>query len=167
MFWRRRLKIGRENIMEWKTVQKDSFAVIGKLGGTTDGDGFIQRLWQEANSHFEEAAPFAKRTEAGGFAGFWGLMSDEGMTFSPWEDGFTRGLYLAGVEVRDDADAPAGWVKWVSPAYKYLVTKAGPQAFSQILAYLEQQGLKLAGAVYDFTDPETGENYQYFPIQRL
>ncbi len=153
--------------MEWKTVQKGSFSVIGKLGSTKDGEGFIQALWQEANSRFEEAAPFAKRTEAGGFAGFWGLMSDEGMSFSPWEDGFTRGLYLAGVEVRDDAEAPAGWVKWTSPAYEYLVAEAGPQAFSQALAYLERQGLKLAGAVYDFTDPETGKNYQYFPIRKL
>lgn len=153
--------------MEWKTVQKGSFAVIGKLGGTKDGEGFIQRLWQEANAHFSEVAALAKSGERGGFAGFWGLMSDEGMNFSPWEDGFTRGLYLAGAEVRDDAEAPEGWVKWVSPAYEYVVTGAGPEAFSKTLKRLREQGVKLAGAVYDFTDPQTGENYQYFPIRRL
>lgn len=153
--------------MEWKLVQKDSFAVIGKLGGTKEGEGFIQRLWQEANAHFSEAAPLAKTDGKGGFLGFWGLMSDEGMHFSPWEDGFTRGLYLAGVEVRDDAEAPAGWVKWVSPAYEYLVAEAGPEAFSKTLAYMEQQGFHLAGAVYDFTDPATGTARQYFPIRKL
>ncbi len=153
--------------MEWKTVQKDSFAVIGKMGGTKEGEGFIQRLWQEANSHFSEVAALAKTDSEGGFAGFWGLMSDEGMTFSPWEDGFTRGLYLAGVEVKGGAEPPTGWTKWVSPAYEYVVTEAGPDTFSKTLEHLREQGIELAGAVYDFTDPETGTSYQYFPIRRL
>ena len=38
--------------MKIEEVYKDSFVVIGKEGSTQDGDGFIQRLWQEANSHF-------------------------------------------------------------------------------------------------------------------
>lgn len=153
--------------MEWKTLQKESFSVIGRLGSTKDGDGFIQHLWQEANSRFDEAAPLAKRDSEGNFSGFWGLMSDEGMNFRPWEDNFSRGLYLAGVEVKDTAQAPEGWVKWTSPAYEYLVAEAGPQAFSETLEYMKEQGIELAGAVYDFTDPGTGENYQYFPIRRL
>lgn len=153
--------------MEWKTLQKESFSVIGRLGSTKDGDGFIQHLWQEANSRFDEAAPLAKRDSEGNFSGFWGLMSDEGMNFRPWEDNFSRGLYLAGVEVEDTAQAPEGWVKWTSPAYEYLVAEAGPQAFSETLEYMKEQGIELAGAVYDFTDPGTGENYQYFPIRRL
>lgn len=153
--------------MEWKTLQKESFSVIGRLGSTKDGDGFIQHLWQEANSRFDKAAPLAKRDSEGNFSGFWGLMSDEGMNFRPWEDNFSRGLYLAGVEVEDTAQAPEGWVKWTSPAYEYLVAEAGPQAFSETLEYMKEQGIELAGAVYDFTDPGTGENYQYFPIRRL
>ncbi len=153
--------------MEWKTVQKESFAVIGKQGHTEEGDGFIQRLWQEANSHFGEVAALAKTTPEGGFAGFWGLMSDEGMNFSPWEENFSKGLYLAGVEVQNDAQPPEGWVKWTSPAYEYLVADAGPEAFSQTLEHLREQGMELAGAVYDFTDPKTGAGYQYFPIRRL
>lgn len=153
--------------MEWKTVQKDSFSVIGKQGSTEDGEGFIQRLWQEANSHFSEVAALAKTTPEGGFAGFWGLMSNEGMDFLPWEENFSKGLYLAGVEVRDGAEAPEGWVKWISPAYEYLVAEAGPDAFSKTLEHLRERGIELAGAVYDFTDPETGAGYQYFPIRRL
>lgn len=153
--------------MKYEIRKKESFAVIGKLGSTEDGEGFIGRLWQEANSHFEEVAPLAKKTEDGGFAGFWGLMSDCGMQFLPWEENFTKGLYLAGVEVEDAAEAPAGWVKWVSPGYECLVTEAGPDAFAQALEHLRQEGLKLVGAVYDYTDPKTGENYQFFPTKRL
>lgn len=153
--------------MEWKTVQKGSFSVIGKQGSTEDGEGFIQRLWQEANSHFSEVAALAKTTPEGGFAGFWGLMSNEGMDFLPWEENFSKGLYLAGVEVRDGAEAPEDWVKWISPAYEYLVAEAGPDAFSKTLEHLRERGIELAGAVYDFTDPETGAGYQYFPIRRL
>lgn len=153
--------------MKYEIRKKKSFAVIGKLGSTEDGEGFIGRLWQEANSHFEEVAALAKKREDGAFAGFWGLMSDCGMAFLPWENDFSKGLYLAGVEVEGSVEAPAGWVKWVSPGYEYLVTEAGPQAFSQALEQLRQENRKLAGAVYDYTDPKTGENYQFFPIQKL
>lgn len=157
--------------MEYKFISKPAFSVIGKQGSTRDGEGFIQRLWQSANENFPQVAPLAKKTpdgssEAAGFAGFWGLMSDESMGFKPWEDGFTRGLYLAGVEVEDSAQAPDGWVKWTAPAREYLVAPAGPEAFRQALAYIEEQGWDLAGAVYDFTDPKTGEASQYFPIDK-
>ena len=81
--------------MEYKIVNKPAFSVIGRQGSTEDGEGFIARLWQEANENFPEVAALAKRGPEGSFAGFWGLMSDEGMNFMPWEDGFTRGLYLA------------------------------------------------------------------------
>ncbi len=45
------------------------------------------------------------------------------MSFLPWTDDFSRGLYLAGIEVYEDTPVPDGWVKWVLPARKYLVTK--------------------------------------------
>lgn len=152
--------------MEYNFISKPAFSVIGKQGSTKDGEGFIQRLWQSANENFPQVAPLAKKTPDGNFAGFWGLMSDEGMNFRPWEDGFTRGLYLAGVEVEDSAQAPEGWVKWTAPAREYLVAPAGPDAFSQALEYIKEQGWELAGAVYDFTDPATGKSSQYFPIDK-
>lgn len=37
-------------------VRKESFAVIGKEGSTNDGEGFIQKLWDDANGHFDEVA---------------------------------------------------------------------------------------------------------------
>ena len=150
--------------MELKIVQKDAFSVIGKQGSTADGEGFIARLWQEANEHFSEVMELAKKDPDGSFAGFWGLMSDEGLNFMPWEDNFSRGLYLAGVEIEGDAAAPDGWTKWTVPAAEYVVSAAD---FRTVLAEMEKRGLSLAGAIYDFTDPKTGENTQYFPIRRL
>ena len=40
--------------MKIEKCQKESFVVIGKEGATTDGAGFIQKLWDDANSHFGE-----------------------------------------------------------------------------------------------------------------
>lgn len=152
--------------MEYKFADRPAFTVVGRQGSTKDGEGFIARLWQSANESFQEVAPLAKKNPDGGYAGFWGLMSDEGMNFLPWEDDFTRGLYLAGVEAEDGIEAPPGWVKWTVPAREYMIAPAGPDAFREALAYIESQGWTLAGAVYDFTDPGSGESFQYFPVDR-
>lgn len=94
--------------MEVKKCVKESFTVIGKEGSTEQGDGFIQKLWEDANSHFGEVEHLAKRDESGHVAGVWGAMSDFSRSFQPWEAGFSRGLYLAGVECGDDAEAQRG-----------------------------------------------------------
>ena len=96
-------------------VIKKSFVVIGKEGSTLDGEGFIQKLWDDANSHFGEVAHLAKKDANGGIVGIWGAMSDISRSFKPWEDGFSKGLYLAGVECVDNAEAPDGWTKWIIP----------------------------------------------------
>lgn len=147
-------------------IIKPAFTVIGKEGSTRDGEGFIQRLWAEANGHFGEIAHLAKM-ENGQLSGVWGAMSDFSRSFQPWEDGFTQGLYLAGAECVDGAEPPAGWVKWVIPGYEYIRVESGPSAFPDTLAYLAQNGLELAGAVHDFTDPATGKGYMCFPIRKL
>ena len=153
--------------MKIERVVKESFAVIGKEGSTADGEGFIQKLWEDANSHFDQVAHLAKRDENGNLIGVWGAMSDVSRSFKPWED-FRTGLYLAGVECPDDAQAPEGWVKWVIPGYEYLrVENDGEDAFAQALRYLNEQNYSLAGAVHDFTCPQTGKNYIFFPIRRL
>ena len=146
---------------------KPSFAVIGKEGSTVDGEGFIQRLWADANAHYGEVQALAKLDDDGQLVGLWGAMSDMGRTFAPWED-FQRGLYLAGVEVRDDAQAPDGWVKWVIPGFEYLIAPCDePDTFQQVDAYMKEQGIPLAGAVHDYTCPRDGKNYVCFPIRRL
>ena len=148
-------------------VIKHAFAVIGREGSTDEGEGFIQRLWEEANARYGEVQALAKLDEDGQPVGFWGAMSDMSRAFNPWED-FSRGLYLAGVEVRDDAQPPAGWVKWVVPGYEYLTARCdAPDTFAQAVAAMKEQGLSLAGAAHDFTDPRTGESYVYLPIRKL
>ena len=147
---------------------KDSFAVIGKEGSTEDGAGFVQRLWADANAHFAEVAPLAKRNADGDLVGIWGAMTDFSRSFQPWEDGFSKGLYLAGVECTSDAEAPAGWTKWIVPGFEYLYVECDCDTiFSDMLRYLQAENLSLVGAVHDFTCPGTGKNYMYFPIRKL
>ena len=104
--------------MKIEKCSMESFVVIGKEGSTLDGVGFIQRLWEDANSHFDEVQHLAKKDEDGKILGIWGAMSDLSRSFQPWEDNFTEGLYLAGVECNDDAEAPTGWTKWTVPGYE-------------------------------------------------
>ena len=106
--------------MEINRCVKESFSVIGKEGSTMDGSGFIQRLWEDANSHFQEIEYLAKRDGNGAICGIWGAMSDLSHSFKPWEDNFTKGLYLAGVEAKDGEEAPEGWTVWRIPAYRRL-----------------------------------------------
>lgn len=147
---------------------KEAFAVIGKEGSTDEGNGFIQRLWEDANSHFEEVAHLAKKDEKGNVAGVWGAMSDRTRSFLPWEDGFAKGLYLAGVECETDAEAPGGWTKWIIPGFEYLyIVKENDTDFSGMMDYLRENEMELAGAVQEFNCPETGKEYLFFPIRRL
>lgn len=148
-------------------VIKESFVVIGKEGSTFDGEGFIQRLWADANSHFGEVAHLAKKDVNGHLVGIWGAMSDLSHSLKPWEDGFRKGLYLAGVECADDAQAPDGWTKWTIPSYEYIVVENRDGVFEDTLREMKEEGLFLAGAVHDYTDPTTGKNYMYFPIREL
>lgn len=147
---------------------KESFVVIGKEGSTNDGEGFIKKLWDDANSHFNEVEQLAKKDDNGNIAGIWGAMSDLSRTFLPWEDGFTKGLYLAGVECTDEAEAPVGWTKWVIPGYEYVyVENEGNETFRRVIQYLKDNNLALVGAVHDFNCPETGKGYVFFPIRKL
>jgi hypothetical protein len=98
-------------------------------------------------------------------------MSDFGRNFFPWQAGFSKGLYLAGVEARDGAEAPEGWVRWTIPGFEYLYCKAEgdvPAAMREAAAFMGENGLELAGAVQDFLCPEeNGQLYLFFPIRRL
>lgn len=148
-------------------VVKKSFVVIGKMGSTSDGENFIQKLWNDANSHFREVAHLAKKDANGNIVGIWGAMSDISLSFQPWEDGFRKGLYLAGVECADDAAAPDGWTKWIIPGYEYIVVENHHGVFEDTIRQMDEEGISLAGAVHDYTDPATGKGYLYFPIRKL
>ncbi|PKM58451.1 MAG: AraC family transcriptional regulator [Firmicutes bacterium HGW-Firmicutes-3] len=147
---------------------KESFSVIGKEGSTNDGNGFIQELWNDANSHFNEVAELAKKAENGKLIGIWGVMSDLSRSYMPWDDNFTKGYYLAGVEVSDDASAPQGWVKWTIPSYEYIYVKNdSPDTFENVIEYLNKNKIDLVGAVHDFNCPESKEAYMFFPVKKL
>ena len=148
-------------------VIKKAFVVIGKVGSTLDGEGFVQRLWEDANSHFSEIAHLAKKDANGSIVGIWGAMSDMSHSFKPWEDGFSKGLYLAGVECVDHAEAPDGWTKWIIPGYQYIVVENYNGMFEDTIGQMNKEGISLVGAVHDYTDPATGKNYMYFPIRKL
>ena len=146
---------------------KESFVVIGKEGSTSDGEIFVQELWDNANFHFEEVKHLAKKDANGNIVGIWGAMSDFSRSFRPWED-FSKGYYLAGVECSDDAEAPNGWTKWTIPGYEYIYVECeGNDTFSMAINYLKGNGIPLAGAVHDFTCPQTGKNYMFFPVRKL
>lgn len=154
--------------MTVQTCEKESFVVIGREGSTEDGQDFVRRLWAEANARFGEVAHLARKDENGNLMGIWGAMTDCSRSFLPWEDGFRRGLYLAGVECREDAVPPEGWTKWVIPGFQYLYVECDRDTvFPEMIAWLQEREISLAGAVQDFTCPETGKNYMFFPIRRL
>ena len=153
--------------MKIERCEKKSFVVIGKEGSSLDGAGFIQKLWDDANSHFDEIQHLAKKDEYGNIGGIWGAMTDFSRSFKPWED-FSKGLYLAGVECTDNAEAPDGWTKWIIPGYEYIYVECGDDdTFSMTIKYLEDNDISLAGAVHDFTCPQTGKSYMFFPIRQL
>ncbi|WP_270525044.1 GyrI-like domain-containing protein [Longibaculum muris] len=153
--------------MKMKRCTKESFVVIGKEGSTLDGEGFIQKLWIDVNSHFEEVQHLAKRDKNGNIIGVWGAMSDFSHSFNTWEN-FCKGLYLAGVECNDDAEAPDGWTKWIIPSYEYIYIECeNVDTFSKTIQYLKDNNISLVGAVHDFTCPQTGRNYMFFPIKKL
>lgn len=154
--------------MTIERCEMPSFAVIGKEGSTNDGEGFIAKLWEDANSHFGEVAELAAKDENGNLLGVWGAMSDMSRSFQPWENGFTKGLYLAGVQCDLKQEAPIGWTKWVIPAYEYLYTeRAQPDTFPRMIEYMRENSIPLVGAVHDFTCPQTGKNWMFFPTRKL
>ena len=155
--------------MKYEMSDLPEIAIIGKEGLCTKEKNVVQDLWRQANSNFGEIAELGMKHADGSFVGFWGAMSDEAMTFLPWTDDFSRGLYLAGIEVYEDTPVPEGWVKWVMPARRYLVTEVDPESyvetFQNVVNHLiPELGMKLVGAVCDFTEPATGQNKLLFPV---
>lgn len=87
----------------YRMVELPEITVIGRCGLCTAENNVVQSLWAEANARFAEVAGLAMHDPDGALTGFWGAMSDESMSFMPWTENFSRGLYLAGVETAHDA----------------------------------------------------------------
>ncbi len=156
-------------IVEIKRLKVASFAVLGLLGSTGDGERFVQHLWKHVNERFDEIKHLALK-ENGRYVAFWGLMSDFEMNFMPWKD-FHEGYYLAGVEVDQAVDVPQGWTKWIFPSCEYVVVKVDDEyqaCMAKGLDYLKEHQLKLEAAIVDFMDPrDGGQPYIYFPTKRV
>lgn len=158
--------------MDIKIVDLPEIAIIGKEGFCTEEANIVQNLWEQANENFDEVLEMGLKEKNGAFVGFWGAMSDETMSFMPWTNNFTRGYYLAGIEVHKDAQAPEGWKKWIMPARKYLVTEVMFEKYMEtfmkvIETEISIRNMKLSGAACDYTEPSTGKNFIFFPVQDL
>lgn len=157
--------------MEIITCELPTFDLIGMEGKAEPGHNPAPALWEAANARFGEVEGLALRDENGVPVGVWGAMSDLSRTFLPWEDGFSRGLYLAGVQVPTGAEPPKGWTKWTLPAFACLRVKAEGDyaaAFRAGLDELSRRGLSLAGAVQECQRmAEGGQLYLFFPFKRL
>ena len=156
-------------MVPYEIVELPKIAIIGQEGFCTKDNNVVQKLWEQARVRFGEVADLGMRNPDGSYVGFWGAMSDETRAFLPWTEDFSRGWYLAGIEVYEDTTVPAGWVKWVMPARKYLVTEVEPGRYEEtfrtvIDRLIPALGMKLAGAVCDFTEPATGQNKLFFPV---
>lgn len=157
--------------MDIAICELPSVAVIGIEGRAEQGHNPAPALWQTTSARFGEVEALALRDENGVPVGLWGAMSDLSRSFLPWEDGFSRGLYLAGVQVSSDAQPGEGWTKWTLPAFACLRVKAEGDyaaAFQAGLDELARRGLSLAGAVQECQRPaEGGQLYLFFPFKRL
>lgn len=157
--------------MEIVVQELPSFSVLGIEGRAESGNNPAPALWEKANARFGEVEGLALRDGKGAPVGIWGAMSDLSRSFLPWEDGFSQGLYLAGVQVSPEALPPEGWAKWTLPAFASLRVKAEGDyaaAFQAGLEELGRRGLTLAGAVQECQRPaEGGQLYLFFPFKRL
>lgn len=157
--------------MEAVIRELPAVSVIGMEGEAKPGYNPAPALWEAANARYGEVDALALRDESGVPVGTWGAMSDLSRSFLPWEDGFSRGLYLAGIQVPPEALPPEGWVKWTLPAFACLQVRAEGSygsAFQAGLDELERRGLTLAGAVQECQRPaEGGQLYLFFPFKRL
>ncbi len=155
--------------MEFKSLIKDKpFCVIGKEIFTWDGDGMIPKVWGIVDSKFEEIEGIILKDENGKPLAKWGAMSSKARDFSPWEENGSIGLYLAGYEAPLDAQAPAGWTKWIVPAFEFRLGKIErDNYFYRAMDVLTAAGTPTVAATENWIDVETGDFYFAFPIKRL
>lgn len=154
-------------VMDFKNV-----TIIGKEGMGPAGLGgqWVPQLWKEFTENVSEVAALALHDEQGK-PKLWGAMLDSQRRFLPWED---EGLYIAGIEVDAETEAPYGWAKWTLPSFRCAAVSCAPKDISlvmqrMILHELPDHGFDLCGAVqeyYDHTDEVNGMKL-LFPIELI
>jgi len=101
--------------MKTEKCVKQAFTVIGKEGSTSDGEGFIHKLWESANSHFDEIQQLAKKDESGKdiYGDFWPKWMDlENSIYRPVFIKFIP--FICGIICRVldcFVDAPVVWLR--------------------------------------------------------
>ena len=132
------------------------------------GAGLYPKIVGGCQCTFCAGAAACQKGQDGNLVGIWGAMSDFSRSYRPWEENFSKGLYLAGVECLDEVQAPEGWTKWNIPGYEYLCAKVETEnTFSEVLDYMQKNQIPLVGAIQDFSCPKSGKDYMLFPIRRL
>ncbi len=134
--------------MKIETIVKPAVTLIGKVA-FIPSDSSVKDLWNDANCHFDEVFGIAKKNQKGKLVGVWGAMSDKAMNYLPWENNFSEGYFLAGVECEPEVAVPQGWTQWTLPGFRYLCAKVEGNyqiVMQQVLSvYMVQHQLKLVG----------------------
>lgn len=158
--------------MNTQIMELGPIAVIGIEGFCTKNTNVVSELWKTSNVNFSDVAQLGMKEKDGSYVGFWGLMSDVTRNYLPWDNDYSTGYYLAGIEVYNDTPVPDGWTKWILPRRTYLVIEIENNKYQETLWYgikeeIPKLGYKLSGAVCDYTKPKTGKNSLFFPISKI
>ncbi len=145
---------------------RPSFCVVGFEGSSDEGAGFIKPLWEQLNARLDELEPFAVKSPTGTVCPY-GCMSDMSRSYNKWEDNLSRGLYLAGVEVKEGTVPPEGFTMWRIPSFDYYVIEMdSPDTIAMGLEYIESCGKQLVGAIQEMYYPAKNKCYLLFPVGR-
>lgn len=159
--------------MEIKTIHKKSFSVIGIQTTSKDGSGFEGKAWTSANTRMDDLKGKAKIDARGLVVGVWGLRSLDSKKLTPFT-GEKDYFYIAGLEVKDDAVAPKGWVRWNVPDSDYVYVKYEPEeskasAIASAEEYISDHKLTRTGSYYEYMHFNMAlkkpESYIMFPIE--
>jgi len=152
-------------------VKKKAFTVIGKEGSGPSADSakWTDPLWKEFRTDYAEIKQLVKKDKSG-TAGFWGVKSDIDGKFEMWGG---EGIYLAGAEVEDKAEAPAGWVKRKVPERKYLVVQCSEDDYDEVYErvvyeYIPSRFYELTAEVLEYYPRNSMRDdvYLYFPVKK-
>ena len=149
----------------------EPFAVIGLVGTSDEGPGYVDALWQRMNRYGKSIMHLAKKDDDGEIMGAWGLMNDDSLSFLPPDERKSKKVvYLAGIETDVDAKPPKGYTKWLVPAFDYVYApvsggKDKAAVIREVMAYLDTHDLTFAACPFDFMPPGGGDMYLFFPVK--
>lgn len=157
--------------MEPKIVTKPAFTVVGlpfkgyiSQGPYEDGasNNEIGQVWDELNRR----APEIKNIAGAAYGVCFGMPNPD----EPW--------YVAGFEVAQAADVPAGMMSYTVPGQKYAVFACTLGELSQTYRYISEEwqprsgyeraeapDFELYNEEFDAADPQQGKMYVYWPIK--